>query len=97
MIVRIAALIFLLLLSLSTQTRDNYNQYDILPNLPPTAYIGQYYTVKFRVSGLTTPIFTFKSLPSCFTTTDDGTLEGTPNKVGSFSIVVSYQSGADYG
>lgn len=40
--------------------------------------------------GLDNPVFKFVGLPSCFKGSPDGTLEGTPDKAGSFVITVHY-------
>ncbi len=90
-------ILLLLLITVAFQHSDNYNQYEISPALPPTAFIGQYYTVNFRVGGLSTPDFTFDNLPSCFTGSSTGTIEGIPDSIGSFNIRVSYRNGAEYG
>lgn len=89
---KLALTLFLLLLTLSTQG-GNRNQYSLSPNLPPTAFIGQYYTCNFRVGGLANPSFSFKNLPSCFTASSSGTVEGIPNESGSYSVTVNYQQG----
>jgi hypothetical protein len=89
-------LLFVLLI-ISHQSLDNYNQYEITPTLPPIAFVGQYYTVNFRVSGLTAPTFTFDNLPSCFNASGNGEIQGTPNKSGSYSIRVNYKNDLEYG
>ena len=87
-------LLLFLLCAVSPQTTLGPNQYILSPNLPPTAFIGQYYTCNFRVSGLTAPRFTFVDLPDCFTHSHSGAIEGIPDVSGSFSVTVRYQQGA---
>lgn len=93
---QLTLLLFTLLALLSTPARSN-NRYELSPNLPPTAFIGQYYTCNFRVSGLTAPTFSFVNLPSCFTSTSSGSVEGIPDSTGSFSVTVKYQEGRSSG
>lgn len=68
--------------------------YSLTPLAPPSAFLGQYYTLRFRVTGLDSPTFTFTGLPGCFISTGNGTIEGTPNATGSFVLRVSFSSGA---
>jgi hypothetical protein len=90
------AIIFLLI-ALTSQASSKGNQYSLSPDLPPTAFIGQYYTCNFRVGGLSTPSFTFSNLPSCFTASSSGTVEGIPTESGSYSITVNYQQASAKG
>ncbi len=62
------------------------------PPLPPTAYKGEYYTVQFRVIGIDNPYFSFENLPSCLKGSPDGTVEGTPDVIGSFAVKVCFKS-----
>jgi hypothetical protein len=84
-------------LILSQQTLNSYSQYDISPSLPPSAFIGQYYTCQFRASGLKNPSFSFENLPSFLTASSNGAIEGIPTDSGSYSITVSYQQGGEQG
>ena len=92
---RLALLLFLLVAA--RQSHDDYNQYEITPVIPPTAFVGQYYTVNFRVNGLAKPTISFLNLPDCFTALNTGTIEGIPDTAGSYNIVLQYQSGAESG
>lgn len=85
--------LLLLLLATASQSRNGINQYEITPIIPPTAFVGQYYTVNFRVNGLAKPDISFDNLPDCFTALNTGTIEGTPDTAGSYNIVLRYQSG----
>lgn len=70
------ALAFLLLTTFAAT--QNSQQYTLSPALPPTAFLGQYYTCDFRVAGLTNPKYTFDDLPYFFKASSSGRLEGTP-------------------
>lgn len=87
-------LLLLLAATFTNQSAPTINQYTLSPALPPTAFIGQYYTCNFRVSGLSTPSFSFIDLPDCFTPSSSGALEGIPSQSGSYSITVKYQQGS---
>lgn len=69
--------------------------YFLSPLYPPTAFEGQYYEVRFRVRGLDYPQFSFKGLPDCFKTTNDGIISGVPRGPGSYPVIISYGSGKD--
>lgn len=71
---------------------DSSDDLFLSPPLPPTAYKGEYYTVQFRVIGLDNPVFSFENLPACLHGSPDGTLEGTPDKIGSFAVKVCFKS-----
>ena len=60
--------------------------------MPPTAFVGEYYTATFRVLGLDNPVFKFVDLPQCFTGYKDGTIEGTPDKAGSYPVRVQFSA-----
>lgn len=72
--------------------QDNPDRYFLSPPLPPTAFQGQYYTVQFRVIGIDNPQFSFFNLPPFLTAYSDGTIEGTPDRQGSFVAKIKYQS-----
>jgi len=57
---------------------DQEQQYFLSPPLPPTAFLGQFYTAQFRVVGLDNPKFSFPNLPSFLAPQPDGTVSGTP-------------------
>jgi len=82
-------LLVALLLALACAGND---EYFISPPIPPTAFVGEFYTVQFRVLGLDNPVFKFEDLPLFFKGYSDGTLEGTPAAVGSYSIKVWFAS-----
>jgi hypothetical protein len=44
------------------------------------------------VLGLDNPVFKFKGLPACFKGHPDGTIEGTPDKAGSYAATVYYSA-----
>ena len=72
------------------------SDYFLSPPLPPTAFIGEYYTAQFRILGLDNPIFKFSNLPAWFKGHSDGTLSGTPKKAGSYPVRVFFTtSGCD--
>ncbi len=71
---------------------DDSDGYFLSPPLPPTAYKGEFYTVQFRVIGLDNPVFSFDNLPACLKSYDDGTIEGTPDRIGSFAVKVHFKS-----
>lgn len=92
---RLALLLFLIVAA--HQNHNGYNLYEITPIIPPTAFVGQYYTVNFRVNGFAKPDISFLNLPDCFTALNTGTIEGIPDTVGSYNIVLRYQSGSESG
>jgi len=67
--------------------------YFLSPPLPPTAFVGQYYTAQFRVVGLDFPSFKFSGLPKCFVGTSDGAIEGNPDKAGSYAVTITFTDG----
>lgn len=84
--------LLLALMLIATLQDDSSDSYFLSPPLPPSAFYGQYYTTTFRVLGLDNPVFKFTGLPSCFKSYPDGTIQGTPDKVGSFAVSVAYSS-----
>jgi len=84
-------LIFSVLLA-CTLAQENPDQYFLSPPLPPTAFQGQYYTMQFRVIGIDNPQFSFSNLPPFLTAYTDGTIEGTPDRLGSFVTKLKFQS-----
>jgi hypothetical protein len=48
--------------------------------------------VQFRVIGVDNPQFSFSNLPPFLTAYADGTIEGTPNRLGSFVAKLKFQS-----
>ncbi len=85
------------LLVLVALTQDTSTGFYLTPPLPPTTFLGQYYTVQFRVLGMTSPTFSFDSLPRCFFASADGTIKGTPNATGSFAVRVNFKSSEGFG
>lgn len=81
----------IVLLLLSLHLNQATPGYILSPALPPTAFIGEYYTCDFRVAGLVNPTFTFKNLPRFFKSLPSGRIEGTPTEKGTFTIIVTYQ------
>jgi len=69
----------------------------LTPPFPPTAFVEQYYEVRFRVYGLSAPTFTFTNLPDFLKGTADGVLSGTPSVTGTFKVTVSYTDGTTTG
>jgi hypothetical protein len=84
--------LLVVLLLASACANDSSDDLFLSPPLPPTAYKGEYYTVQFRVIGIDNPIFSFENLPSCLRGSPDGTLEGTPDAIGSFAVKVCFKS-----
>jgi hypothetical protein len=84
--------LFIVLLLSVALAGDDSDSYFLSPPLPPTAYKGEFYTVQFRVIGLDNPVFSFEGLPPCFKSYEDGTIEGIPDVVGSFSASVCFQT-----
>ena len=66
------------------------SDYFLSPPLPPTAFIGEYYTTQFRILGLDNPLFKFVDLPKWFKGYKDGTIAGTPKKAGSYPVRVYF-------
>ena len=62
------------------------------PIIPPTAFVGQYYTCQFRVLGMDFPIYKFHGLPPNMTGNHYGRVIGTPGKIGSYPVTVTYSS-----
>jgi hypothetical protein len=67
-------------------------RYQLLPQLPPAAFIGEAYVCRFQVVGLNLPLFRITGLPQELTSGSSGVISGTPLRVGSFLITVSYSS-----
>lgn len=88
-------LLVTLLLASSLAHKQHYHykeDYFLSPPIPPTAFVGEYYTLQFRVLGLDNPVFKFEHLPAAFTGHPDGTIEGTPDATGSFAVKVWFAS-----
>lgn len=81
-------LLAILLVALSQQGCES--DYFLSPPLPPTAFIGEYYTTQFRILGLDNPVFKFSDLPEELKGYPDGTLAGTPLKAGSYPVRVFF-------
>ena len=64
------------------------------PPIPPTAFIGEYYTIHFRVLGAEQPEFFFQTVPAGFTGHADGRLEGLPTESGTFNLVIKLRGKA---
>ena len=62
------------------------------PIIPPTAFLGQYYTCQFRVLGMDFPRYEFHGLPPNMTGNRYGRVVGTPEKIGSYPVTVFYGS-----
>jgi hypothetical protein len=86
--VRYLFLVLLLALGACSHRGD----YFVSPPIPPTAFVGEYYTVQFRVLGLDNPVFKFEDMPDCFKGHSDGTVEGTPKTPGTYEIKVWFAS-----
>lgn len=71
--------------------------YLLSPIYPPTAFEGQFYEVRFRVRGLDYPNFSFKGLPSNFQGSADGVVSGVARGSGSYSVIITYNSGSQKG
>ena len=82
-------LVALLLVSSFAKHQEDYF---ITPAVPPTAFVGEYYTIQFRVFGLDNPVYKFEGLPAYLKGHEDGTIEGTPHEKGSFAIKVWFAS-----
>lgn len=85
------------LLLASACAGDSSDGFFLSPPLPPTAYKGEYYTVQFRVIGIDNPVFSFIGLPDCLSGSPDGTLQGTPDTIGSFAVQVCFKSARESG
>jgi hypothetical protein len=62
------------------------------PLIAPTAFLENFYTCQFRVIGLDFPKYSFEGLPPPVTGSADGRVSGTPNKIGSYPVTVSYKA-----
>lgn len=62
----------------------------ITPPFPPTAFLGQPYSIRFQGTGLSKPTFTFTDLPPFLKGFPNGTLTGTPTETGSFKVLINY-------
>lgn len=89
MVINLIFSIFLLVVTNATEKSG----YQLSPTSPPIAFLAQYYTVKLRVVGLSNPTFYYDGLPSFLTASDNGTIEGIPDQIGSFLVKVNYSSG----
>lgn len=85
--------LFIVCLLLALTTSVTY----LTPSYPPTAYQNQFYSVRFRVRGLDNPIFSYEGLPKSLSGNPNGVLSGIPVIAGSFSIVIKYRDGAEFG
>jgi hypothetical protein len=86
-------LILLILISLNFQQIDtNQLLFQLSPPIPPTSFLGQFYTCQFRIIGLDYPSFQIDGLPSGFSSSPSGLVKGTPAQIGSFVITISYSS-----
>lgn len=83
---------FLLVSTLLVLSFQGSTDYFLSPPLPPTAFVGEYYTTTFRVLGLDNPVFKFEGLPQCFKGYKDGTIEGTPDHAGSYPATVRFSA-----
>lgn len=89
MLINLIASIFLCAFAQIIEKNDFY----LTPISPPTAFLAQYYTVQFRVTGLNNPSFSFNSLPSFLVGSENGSVQGVPESMGSFVIKVAFSSG----
>jgi len=80
----------LAILFIVATTQGGSSDFFLSPPLPPTAFVGEYYTSTFRIIGLDNPLFKFENLPQCFKGYKDGTIEGTPDHAGSYPVRVYY-------
>lgn len=80
-----------LLLFVVLSFSQNPPDFVLSPAIPPVAFVGQYYTCDFRVTGLTNPQYTFMNLPRFFKSSRSGRIEGIPSEKGTFTITVNYQ------
>lgn len=87
---KVSLILALALLSI-LQARPPPPAYQLSPDIPPTAFVDQYYTCTFRVGGLTRPRFSFNHLPPPLKGSRNGNIEGIPSASGSYSITVNYQ------
>lgn len=62
----------------------------INPPFPPTAFLGQNYSIRFQGTGLSKPTFAFTDLPPFLKGFPNGTLSGTPTETGSFKVLINY-------
>ena len=56
----------LAILFIVATTQGGSSDFFLSPPLPPTAFVGEYYTSTFRIIGLDNPLFKFENLPQCF-------------------------------
>lgn len=89
MFARVLLVLYLSLALVNTRKISN-QEYELSPTLPPSGFLGLYYTCQFYVQGLTAPHFTFRNLPSFLECSEGGAIKGTPDSVGSFTFVVIY-------
>ncbi len=92
----IISLIFGIFLAFVVKTNE-ITDYHLSPASPPIAFLAQYYTLKLRVIGLSNPVFTYDGLPTFLAGSENGTIEGTPDQIGSYLVKVSYSSGKTSG
>lgn len=62
----------------------------VTPPFPPTAFVGQSYTLRFQASGLVRGTFSFEQLPPFLKGFSNGTISGTAESTGSHKIIVKY-------
>jgi len=89
-------LIFGILLLVVTQESEK-SDYHLTPASPPLGFLAQYYTVNLRVIGLPNPTFSYDGLPPFLAGSENGTIEGIPDQIGSFLVKVKYSSGTSLG
>jgi len=89
MLINLIVSIFLFAAARAVDISDLY----LTPSSPPTAFLAQYYTVQFRVAGLNNPSFSFIGLPSFLEGSSNGSVQGVPESMGSFSVKVAFSSG----
>lgn len=89
MMYRLVALLLLILIQLAIADQPLYV---VMPQLPPTAFVGQPYACQFTVTGISAPLFAFNGLPKEIATNSAGLIKGTPLSKGSYAITVSFVS-----
>lgn len=90
MIINLIFSIFTVVVAKANETTD----YHLSPTSPPIAFLAQYYTLNLRVIRLSNPVFNYDGLPIFSTGLENGTIEGTPDQIGSylkFIIVLDIQ------
>jgi hypothetical protein len=87
---------YLLCLLLFLAITTNQQEVFLSPVLPPAAFVGEYYTVQFRLVGADRPTFSFTDLPPFLSAYSNGTVEGTPLQPGSFPLTIVYETSAIY-